>query len=79
MATYVEDNNTRTYWNEEKDMRVFLATWLEDNQGEALSKANYRNRLMSYFFLKEAKPRFLPVYVLNGKVLRRKDRENKNK
>ena len=30
-------------------MRIFLATWPEDNQGVGLTKAGNTNRLMSFF------------------------------
>ena len=36
-------------------MKIHLATWLEDNQGVTLTKANYINRLMSYFFISQGK------------------------
>jgi len=55
-------------------MRIFLATWTEDNQGETLTKVDYQNRLMSYYFLKETKPEFLPEYVKTGRINARKDR-----
>jgi hypothetical protein len=58
-------------------MKIYLATWTEDNQGETLSKAGVEHRLMSYYFLKEAKESFLPQYVKEGKVMRGKD-ESKN-
>ncbi len=49
-------------------MKIYLATWLEDNQGKTLTKVDYSNRLLSYFFLKEAKDNFLKLYVKFGKV-----------
>ena len=49
-------------------MKIFLATWLEDNQGLTLSKANAKNRLLSYFFLKETSINFLKKYVIHGKI-----------
>jgi hypothetical protein len=55
-------------------MDIFLATWTEDNQGETLTKVDYRNRLMSYYFLKEVKPEFLPEYVETGRISARKDK-----
>jgi len=36
-------------------MKIYLATWLEQNQGVTLTKANYINRLMSYFFISQGK------------------------
>jgi len=49
-------------------MKIFLATWLEDNQAITLTKAGAKNRLMSYFFLKEVPKTFIPEYVQEGKV-----------
>ena len=51
-------------------MKIYLATWLEDNQGETLTKINCKNRLMSYYFLKDFK--FLKQYVRTGKIMKRK-------
>jgi len=36
-------------------MKIYLATWLEQNQGVTLTKANYTQRLMSYFFISQGK------------------------
>jgi hypothetical protein len=49
-------------------MRIYLATWLEDNQGATLSKAGGDRRLMSYYFLKAVvdPSRFLREYVRTG-------------
>ncbi len=50
-------------------MKIVLATWLEDNQGNSLSKGKSKNRLLSYFFLREQKKeKFLPEYALRGVV-----------
>ncbi len=39
-------------WKEEGcRVRIYLATWLEDNQGVSLTKANARRRLISYYFV----------------------------
>ena len=60
-----------------KVMKIFLATWTEDNQGETLSKVDYKNRLMSYFFLRDVKDDdFVLEYVFRGKV--RRKNENKD-
>lgn len=47
-------------------MRIYLATWMEDNQGRSLQKIGYRNRLMSFFFLKDTEKNILKKYVING-------------
>ena len=36
-------------------MKIYLATWLEQNQGVTLTKANYIKRLISYFFISQGK------------------------
>jgi hypothetical protein len=36
-------------------MKIYLATWLEDNQGVTLTEAKCKNRLMSYFFIGQGK------------------------
>ena len=58
-------------------MIVYLATtWLEDNQGESLSKIGSKYRLMSYYFLRVSKdPLLLEKYTSSGKV---KGEERKN-
>ena len=54
-------------------MKIYLATWLEDNQAITLTKVDYRNRLMSYFFLKDAKKNFVPLYTKFGKINTKKE------
>lgn len=51
-------------------MKIFLATWTEDNQGQTLTKAEAFNRLLSYYFLQqlEKKDEFIETYVLNGRT-----------
>ena len=40
-------------------MKIYLATWLlEISQGESLTKANGRHRLLSYFHTKEKEADF---------------------
>lgn len=34
-------------------MRIYLATWLEDNQSVSLTKVKAMCRLMSFFFLRD--------------------------
>jgi len=59
-------------------MRVFLSTWTEDNQGRTMTKTGYRNRLLSYFFLKDVKKDFASMYVTNGLVGGEEEDENKD-
>lgn len=47
-------------------MKIFFATWQEQNQGESLSKKKAENRLLSYFFIRELKPGELIDYIING-------------
>jgi len=47
-------------------MKIYLATWLEDNQGTTLTKVGAKNRLMSFFFLKDTKRNFLKRYIRTG-------------
>jgi len=48
-------------------MRIYLATWLEDNQGKTLTKVDYKNRLLSFFFIQNATYQFdLETYVREG-------------
>lgn len=47
-------------------MKIFLATWLEDNQGKTLTKIDYRNRLLSYFFISQSNQFDLKTYVRRG-------------
>lgn len=49
-------------------MKAYLATWNEDNQGEALNKVGCSSRLMSFFFFKSSKGDFLERY--EGKALK---------
>lgn len=48
-------------------MKIYLATWLlEPAQGRALTKANNRCRLLSYYHTKE-KSKEVPGYVKTGR------------
>ena len=50
-------------------MKIFLATWLEDNQGKSLTENNNVRRLMSYYFIKTGSKNFdLKRYVEGGKL-----------
>jgi len=51
-------------------MRIFLATWAEDNQGLGLTGAGCYNRLMSYWFVSKETKNFLKSYVRSGVVIR---------
>lgn len=47
-------------------MRIFLATWAEDNQGITLTKCGCRYRLLSYWFLLPQDRQWLRRYVERG-------------
>ena len=53
-------------------MKIYLATWMEDNQGKSLTKAKNCNRLLSYFFILSGKSvkGFLKAYVLKGQIIK---------
>lgn len=59
-------------------MKIYLATWLEDNQGKTLTKIDYKNRLLSYFFIQQDKNFDLREYVIKG-LLKSKGKLNENK
>jgi hypothetical protein len=46
-------------------MRIYFATWIEQNQGVTLSKKKATNRLISYFFLRDGKNN-LHKYIKTG-------------
>jgi hypothetical protein len=59
-------------------MKIFLATWLEHNQGVTLTKARAKNRLMSYFFIKDDLKNFdIREYVRRGKIREKKRQRSK--
>ena len=49
-------------------MKIYFATWLEDNQGVSLTKQNAKHRLMSYYFLRTVKnnSNYVKRYVETG-------------
>ncbi len=47
-------------------MKIYLATWLEDNQGVTMTNIGVNKRLLSYFFLKETSRNFTKKYVRTG-------------
>jgi hypothetical protein len=51
-------------------MVIYFATWLEDNQGITLTKAEANNRLLSYFFLRavEDQDEFYKTYIGKGTI-----------
>jgi hypothetical protein len=49
-------------------MEIFFATWLEDNQGITLTKAEAQKRLMSFFFLKDLTEEQIRGYVERGLI-----------
>ena len=58
-------------------MNIYLATWLEDNQAESLSKIGANNRLLSYYFIKGVDKGFMYTYSTFGIIRGRKENENK--
>jgi len=60
-------------------LKIHLATWLEDSQGVTLTKANYINRLMSYFFISQGKFN-IREYVKTGVIKKKgKKKQHENK
>ena len=60
-------------------MRIYLATWLEDNQGISLTKVSARHRLMSFFFIRSGKIKFsLLKYIRYGIAVIGKKGEGKD-
>ncbi len=49
-------------------MKIYLATWLEGNQGKTLTKVKAKTRLMSYYFLKNTTQGFVEEYVTTGLI-----------
>ncbi len=47
-------------------MKIYLATWAEDDQGEILTKVGNCKRLMSYYFLKDTEKDFIVNYIRDG-------------
>lgn len=47
-------------------MKMYLATWLEDNQGVTLTKVGGNKRLLSFYFLQDAPAGFLQEYAKTG-------------
>ncbi len=57
-------------------MKIFLATWCEDNQGVTLTKAWATNRLLSYYFCRQQADKFnLPEYVTTGLMSKKEGRK----
>ena len=54
-------------------MKIYLATWLEDNQGVTLTKVGNKRRLISYFFLKDSND-FLKEYIETGMTTTKKNK-----
>lgn len=54
-------------------MNIYLATWLEDNQGKTLTKAGSDKRLLSYYFLRETPKGFLEKYINQGNPERKSE------
>ena len=49
-------------------MKIFKATWLEDNQGDSLTKVGAKCRLMSFFFLSQFDSKIIRDYDQEGRV-----------
>jgi len=48
-------------------MRIYLATWLlEKSQGQALTRAGAKNRLISYFHTKDKSDEEVEQYIEKG-------------
>ena len=48
-------------------MKIYLATWLEDSQAKSLTKLDYKNRLLLFFFIEKKANQFdLRGYVREG-------------
>jgi len=58
-------------------MKVYLATWLEDSQGQGLTRVGNVNRLLSYFFVMDKGRNLLRKYARRGEISVRRDDENK--
>jgi len=56
-------------------MNIYFATWMEDNQGSTLTKVKIKNRLISYFFLREININNIAEYVNTGKINHGEQRE----
>lgn len=49
-------------------MKMYFATWLEDGQGVALTKAKGRNRLLSYWFISQSAKFDIVQYQKTGLI-----------
>jgi len=56
-------------------MIIYLATWMEDNQGITLTKAGAKDRLMSYYFLKDVSDETFKQYIETGIATKRISRK----
>jgi len=60
-------------------MKIYLATWLEDNQGESLTERGACRRLVSYWFVKDLPEEDFRRYAETGRlVLGREDGNGSN-
>lgn len=62
MALAIQEKKSERIWG----MNIYLATWLEDSQAKSLTKIDYRNRLLSYFFISQSNQFDLKTYVRKG-------------
>ena len=47
-------------------MKIYLATWTEQNQGVSLTKVGGHHRLISFFFFKEVSAETIKRYATTG-------------
>ena len=59
-------------------MVIYLATWLEDNQGQTLTKMKCKHRLLSYYFVKDGPKDFLDEYAETGIYTLKGDKNGKD-
>jgi hypothetical protein len=61
-------------------VKIYLATWLEDKQGGALTVGKARHRLLSFYFLEKSKVLGSEVrqYIMTGSIPPRSERKKKN-
>lgn len=60
-------------------MIIYLATWLEDNQGKSLTKVGAKDRLMSYYFMRELHHSGIVTYLITGVLPTKKEQEGSNR
>jgi hypothetical protein len=61
-----------------RKMKIYLATWTEQNQGVSLNALKKRDRLISYYFLQDVPPEWVEIYVRTGVFPKKKEWEDIN-